>query len=110
MSSTRNHEINALRVAEWKAEAAVTGQTFAQVATASMKLRMGAQRVVVSRNEAWADIDANVRGFLVAIATDRPTRSDRIRWDNLTPDEQTSVGVLARLLVRELEPVAAVLR
>ena len=29
--------INAMRVAEWKAEAALTGQTFAQVACAAMK-------------------------------------------------------------------------
>lgn len=110
MSGAISHEHNALRVAEWKAEAALTGKTFAQVACAAMRSRLDEKRVAACRNEAWADIDVSVRGYLVAIATDRPTKSDRIRWDNLTPEEQISVGVLARLLVRELEPVAGVLR
>lgn len=98
----------AMRVAEWRAEAALSGRTLAQVATEAMVGRV-VKTARFNPHEGWAGLSEQVRGFLVAIATDKPT-TKRVRWDNLTPDEQMAVGVMARLLVRELAPVAQALR
>ena len=104
--------INAMRVAEWKAEAALTGQTFAQVACAAMKGGVVVRKAGLTAHEGWTHgIDADIRGLLIAAKTDRPTdKAERVRWDQLTEREKLDVGVLVRRMAAQFPSVAQGLR
>ncbi|MFY9477165.1 MAG: hypothetical protein WAQ08_05810 [Aquabacterium sp.] len=97
-----------VQVAEWKSLAALTGKTFAQVAVQAMKSRLKGRRVLTA-SDVWADLSERTRDILVIMATGR-ANADRLRWDQLTEDEQFKVGALARSLLGELSAGALMLR
>ena len=86
MAVTTTHEQAALRVADWRAQAALEGKTFAEVATAAMKARFTGRKLLTAA-EAWGNLSDRTREVLVIMCTDRPS-ANRVRWDMLTEAEK----------------------
>lgn len=95
-----------MRVVEWRAEAALTGKTFASVACEAMKARL--EHRAKPAKTAWEDIPFVTRQLLIAAATDRADYPPA--WEKLTEDERMSIGAFARRLAGELGPTAGRLR
>lgn len=107
MSSTTAQQHSAMRVAEWKAEATLTGRTFAQVACAAMRSVMQGREKPAA--QAWREIPMETRAVVLAMTVDRKVRQG-IQWDELTEDEQIAAGAFARRLARDLGDTAGRLR
>jgi len=107
MSGTNAQQHSAMRVAEWKAEAKLTGRTFAQVACGAMRSAMQGREKPAA--QAWREISIETRSVILAMTVERKTRQG-IQWDELTQDEQIAAGAFARRLARELGPTAGRLR
>ncbi|HIV71350.1 MAG TPA: hypothetical protein H9903_10500 [Candidatus Aquabacterium excrementipullorum] len=108
MAVTTTHEQAALRVADWRAQAALEGKTFAEVATAAMKARFTGRKLLTAA-EAWGNLSDRTREVLVIMCTDRPS-ANRVRWDMLTEAEKLAIGAMARTTLKELNASARTLR
>lgn len=106
MSSNSAASVHAMRVAEWKAEAAMMGRTFAQVACDAMRSRLAHRAKPAA--DAWSDIPYETRQLLIAAATDR--KDYPAAWSKLTEAEQMAIGAFARRLSSELHGNAGRLR
>lgn len=99
-------QIGAMRVAEWKAQAALTGQPFHEVACEAMRSR---SRRELPADEAWGSLGELTRSALLTLCTDRENVA-RVYWRDLTENEKMAVGAMARTMAAELAKAAGHLR